>query len=169
MAITGRLKAPLAARMPAVNSRLSPGKKKPTNNPDSAKMMKNSPSVPKVFSSVSGSSDVSRPISRPKVSRSGVARAKPLGRQGEHEAAEEMARGAIRLIEPTDLLNAQGFALLDLAEVLALRSRPEEASAVAREAARRFEQKGNLPSLQRALRVANAPAPMVSLDGERTA
>jgi predicted ATPase/class 3 adenylate cyclase len=96
------------------------------------------------------------------------ARAKTLGRQGEHEAAEAMARGAVRLIEPTDLLNAQGFALLDLAEVLALRGRPEEAIAVAREAARRFEQKGNLPSLQRALRVANAPAPVVSLDSERT-
>ena len=96
------------------------------------------------------------------------ARAKTLGRQGEHEAAEAMARGAVRLIEPTDLLNAQGFALLDLAEVLTLRSRPEEAIAAAQEAARRFEQKGNLPSLQRALGVSSAPAPMVSLDSERT-
>jgi tetratricopeptide (TPR) repeat protein len=96
------------------------------------------------------------------------ARAKTLGRQGEHEAAEALARGAVRLIEPTDLLNAQGFALLDLAEVLTLRSRPEEAIAAAQEAARRFEQKGNLPSLQRALGVSSAPAPMVSLDSERT-
>jgi tetratricopeptide (TPR) repeat protein len=90
------------------------------------------------------------------------ARAKTLGRQGEHESAEAIARGAVHLVEPTDLLNARGYALLDLAEVLALGSRPEEAIAVAREAARRFEQKGNLPSLQRALKVANAPAPTAS-------
>jgi predicted ATPase/class 3 adenylate cyclase len=82
------------------------------------------------------------------------ARAKVLGRQGEHDSAEAMARSAVRLTEPTDLLNAQGFALLDLADVLALGGRPEEANSVAKEAAKRFERKGNLPSLERALRMA---------------
>jgi hypothetical protein len=43
------LKNPCEAKNPAVNKRLSPGKKKPKNNPDSAKIIKNRPKYPAVF------------------------------------------------------------------------------------------------------------------------
>jgi predicted ATPase/class 3 adenylate cyclase len=85
-----------------------------------------------------------------------TARAKVLAHRGQAEAAEAAAREAVALSQPTDLLNMQGDALLDLAEVLALAGRADEARAVADEAAERFERKGNLPSLERARRAASA-------------
>jgi tetratricopeptide (TPR) repeat protein len=78
------------------------------------------------------------------------ARAKLLARRGDHEEAERLGREAVELVERSDLLNSQGDALLDLAEVLRLAGREDEARATAAEAARRFERKGNLPSLERA-------------------
>jgi predicted ATPase/class 3 adenylate cyclase len=81
------------------------------------------------------------------------ARAKVLARRGEAEAAEEAARAAVAIAERSDLLNTQADALLDLAEVLGLAGRPDEARAAALEAAARFERKGNLPSLERARRL----------------
>jgi tetratricopeptide (TPR) repeat protein len=87
-----------------------------------------------------------------------TARAKIESRQGEHDAAEVLARGALELIEPTDLLNAQGFVLLDLATVLGAAGRASEAAQHAREAAARFERKGNVPARARALAAADANA-----------
>jgi predicted ATPase/class 3 adenylate cyclase len=87
------------------------------------------------------------------------ARAKVLARRGEVEAAEATAREAVALAERTDLLNTQADALLDLAEVLALADRADEARAAARGAAERFERKGNLPSLARARRAAGEASP----------
>jgi predicted ATPase len=87
------------------------------------------------------------------------ARAKVLARRGEVGAAEAAAREAVALAERTDLLNTQADALLDLAEVLALADRDDEARSAAREAAERFERKGNLPSLARARRAAGEAAP----------
>ena len=84
------------------------------------------------------------------------ARAKVLARRGAFEAAEAAAREAVAIAEPTDLLNTRGDALLDLAEVLALAGRADEAHAAARDAAERYDRKGNLPSLERA-RQAAAP------------
>jgi predicted ATPase/class 3 adenylate cyclase len=78
------------------------------------------------------------------------ARAKILARQGDLARAEALAREAVRLSEPTDLVNTQADALSDLAEVLALAGRRTEAASALDEAARRYEQKGNLPSLLRA-------------------
>jgi predicted ATPase/class 3 adenylate cyclase len=78
------------------------------------------------------------------------ARAKVLAQRGEAEAAEGAAREAIAIAERTDLVNTQADALLDLAEVLTLAGRADEASAAARDAAERFERKGNLVSLARA-------------------
>jgi predicted ATPase/class 3 adenylate cyclase len=78
------------------------------------------------------------------------ARAKILARQGDLERAEKLAREAVRLSEPTDLLNTQADALSDLAEVLALGGRSTEAASTLEEASRRYERKGNLPSLRRA-------------------
>ena len=79
-----------------------------------------------------------------------TARAKILARRGELGPAEALAREAVAIGEPTDLLNDQADALLDLAEVLRLAGRAEEARVAALEAAKRFERKGNLPSLERA-------------------
>jgi predicted ATPase/class 3 adenylate cyclase len=84
------------------------------------------------------------------------ARAKVLARRGEPEVAEATAREALTLAARTDLVNTQADALLDLAEVLTLAGRGDEARAAAGEAAGLYEQKGNLPSLERARRAASA-------------
>jgi len=83
-----------------------------------------------------------------------TSRAKILARQGDLEQAEALAREAVQLGEPTDLVNIRADALSDLAEVLALASRREEALVALEEAARLYEQKGNLTALQRARSVA---------------
>jgi predicted ATPase/class 3 adenylate cyclase len=77
-------------------------------------------------------------------------RAKVLARRGEVAAAEALVRQALDLVEATDLLNTQGDALLDLAEVLRLAGRTGEAATVAQEAAARYERKENRASLARA-------------------
>ena len=79
-----------------------------------------------------------------------AALAKVRARQGELERAEGLAREAVQIVEETDFLNDQANALLDLAEVLRLAGRRDEARAAAEDAARRYEQKANLPSLARA-------------------
>jgi class 3 adenylate cyclase/DNA-binding SARP family transcriptional activator len=77
-------------------------------------------------------------------------RAKLLARDGRFAEAETLARRALVLVLRTDQLNRQGDVLLELAEVLALAGRVEEAVAVAREAGETFERKGNLVSAERA-------------------
>jgi tetratricopeptide (TPR) repeat protein len=83
-------------------------------------------------------------------------------RQGDHERAEALAREAVRLGEPTDLLNTRADALFDLAEVLRLAGRPEEAVTALAKAARLYEQKGNLPGIARAGAFASELAPASS-------
>jgi predicted ATPase/class 3 adenylate cyclase len=83
-----------------------------------------------------------------------TSRAKILARQGDLERAEALAREAVRLGEPTDLVNTRADALSDLAEVLALAARREEALVALEEAARLYERKGNLTALQRVRSVA---------------
>jgi tetratricopeptide (TPR) repeat protein len=75
-------------------------------------------------------------------------------RRGEPAEAEALAREAVALAENTDLLNTQGDTLADLAEVLSLSHRPDDAASVLGQAADRFERKGNLVSLERARRLA---------------
>jgi hypothetical protein len=77
-------------------------------------------------------------------------RAKLLARQGRSDEGAALALDAVRLVTPTDLLTRQGDALLDLAEVLRLADRPAEADAAAGEARRRYVQKGNVVSAERA-------------------
>jgi predicted ATPase/class 3 adenylate cyclase len=77
-------------------------------------------------------------------------RAKILARRGEVERAIELARRAVDLAHSMDSPNTQGDALLDLAEVLALAGRGDEARDAANEAARRFGAKGNTAALERA-------------------
>ena len=61
-------------------------------------------------------------------------RAKVLARRGEHAEAERLAREAVAIGEETDLLDAQGDAYADLAEVLLLTDKPDEAAAALEQA-----------------------------------
>jgi tetratricopeptide (TPR) repeat protein len=69
---------------------------------------------------------------------------------GPDEEGERLAREAVVGAERTDLLNLRGDALLDLAEVLRLASRPAEAAEAGREALRRYQDKGNHASADQA-------------------
>jgi hypothetical protein len=55
----------------------------------------------------------------------------------------------VKLGEPTDMLSTRGDALRDLADVLMLAGRPDEALGALDEAAALYERKGNLASLRR--------------------
>jgi predicted ATPase/class 3 adenylate cyclase len=92
-----------------------------------------------------------------------TARAKVCARRGEGQHAESIAREALQLADRTDLVNTQADVLLDLAEVLRLAGRVDEALAAAEESERRYREKGNLSSLARAHQTAaelrSAPAP----------
>ena len=68
--------------------------------------------------------------------------AKVLARRGEHQKAEVLAREATTLAKGTDSLLTQGDALRDLAEVLELESRRDEAVEALRDALKRYERKG---------------------------
>ena len=71
-------------------------------------------------------------------------RAKVLARRGEHAEAERLAREAVAIGEKTDMLNAQGDAYADLAEVLLLGGQADEAAAALEQALDRYERKENL-------------------------
>ena len=77
-------------------------------------------------------------------------RAKVLARRGEHAEAEGLARQAVSICEETDMLNVQGNVFADLAEVLSLAGRSEEAAEALEQALERYERKGNLVMGQRA-------------------
>jgi len=79
-----------------------------------------------------------------------TARAKILARRGEPEAAEALAREAVGIGEPTDLLGTRADALVDLAEVLVLAGRREDARAALDDASELYEQKRNRTALARA-------------------
>ena len=70
--------------------------------------------------------------------------AKVLARRGETARAEELAREAVALIEPTDMIDVQGDTWLDLAVVLEVIGKHDEAVGALEEAAERFERKENL-------------------------
>jgi predicted ATPase len=88
-----------------------------------------------------------------------TSRAKLLARQSDFERAEALAREAVRLGEPTDLLNEKADTLADLAEVLRMAGRGGEARAAFEQAAGLYERKGNLPALARARSSAHELAP----------
>jgi DNA-binding SARP family transcriptional activator/tetratricopeptide (TPR) repeat protein len=77
-------------------------------------------------------------------------RAKLLGREGRVGEAETLAREAVRLAEPTDLLTMHADALVDLAEILGLRGRSAVADAAARQALALYQRKGDRASPTRA-------------------
>ena len=76
-------------------------------------------------------------------------RAKVLARMGELDEAERVGREAVAIASATDVLDLRGQALADLAEVLRLGGRPEEARALIEEATRLYDQKGNVVAAER--------------------
>jgi len=76
-------------------------------------------------------------------------RAKVLARRGEHEEAQRLAREAVAIGEATDFLDGQGDAYADLAEVLLLSAKPDEAVAALEQALTRYESKENRVSARR--------------------
>jgi Flp pilus assembly protein TadD len=76
--------------------------------------------------------------------------AKVLAHEGRCEEAEALAREAVALADPTDLLLHRGDAMLDLAEVLRTCERTEESDHAARTALELYELKGNLAAAARA-------------------
>jgi tetratricopeptide (TPR) repeat protein len=71
-------------------------------------------------------------------------RSKVLARRGELAQSERLALEAVAVGEETDMLDKQGDAYADLAEVLSLAGRPREAADALEQALERYERKGNL-------------------------
>jgi tetratricopeptide (TPR) repeat protein len=79
-----------------------------------------------------------------------TARARLHAEAGDPEAAISVARGAVDLILATENPNMQGNAFLDLARVLRVAGRHEEAAGVAARARAAFEAKGAVVSVRKA-------------------
>ncbi len=80
-------------------------------------------------------------------------RAKLVARRGELAEGEALAREAVGIIEAAQDPDSQGYAYIDLAEVLRMAGRWEEATRAADEAAARFDLKANTASAARARRL----------------
>jgi DNA-binding SARP family transcriptional activator len=76
-------------------------------------------------------------------------RAKVLAERGEAAVAEQLAREAIAIVELTDVLVRKGDAWADLAEVLELAGKHDEAAAALDEAIALYERKGSVASIDR--------------------
>jgi class 3 adenylate cyclase/tetratricopeptide (TPR) repeat protein len=76
-------------------------------------------------------------------------KAKVLARRGEHAEAERLARQAVEISNATDMLNQQGAAYADLAEVLALAGRSEAEAEALEQALARYERKENIVMAER--------------------
>jgi Flp pilus assembly protein TadD len=73
-----------------------------------------------------------------------------LARRGRTEEAEALAREAWALIERVDSPSTVANSLLDLAEVLALGGKPDQAVPLVQQAGLLHEKKGNLVTAERA-------------------
>jgi len=76
--------------------------------------------------------------------------AKVFAHRSDLEEAERLAREAVALAEETDQLNSHGDALVDLAEVLELARRRDEAAADVEKALTLYERKGDVVMAERA-------------------
>ncbi len=76
-------------------------------------------------------------------------RARVLSRRGAHDEAEQLAREALALLEPTDFIDLEGYVRDVLGEVLARVGRIQEALDEVGRAAALHEQKGNVVSAAR--------------------
>jgi tetratricopeptide (TPR) repeat protein len=77
-------------------------------------------------------------------------KAKVLAHQGRGNAGETLAREAVAMLEPTDLLSHHGDAMLDLAEVLTMCSRTDEVDEALGTALSLYEEKGNAAAAAKA-------------------
>jgi tetratricopeptide (TPR) repeat protein len=77
------------------------------------------------------------------------ARSMVLARQGELDQAERLAREAVEIIGRTDYVMTHAATLNDLAEVLRLAAKPDEAAAALREAVGLYERKGDVVFAER--------------------
>ena len=80
------------------------------------------------------------------------ARALVLARRGEHDEAERLAREAVAIGDQTQSLNEQADAYWDLAVVLLLGERRDEAAKALHRALDRYERKENLVMAERTSR-----------------
>jgi len=86
-----------------------------------------------------------------------------LARRGRFDRAEALAREAVAIGERTDMLDSQGDTFVDLAEVLTLAGRSDEAAEALERAIEGYERKGNVVMTRRtrdrlaALRAAASP------------
>ena len=76
-------------------------------------------------------------------------RAKVAARRGDDVQPERLAQEAVAIADATDQLNERGNAYADLAEVLALAGKPDEAAQALETAAALFARKGNIPAYDR--------------------
>jgi tetratricopeptide (TPR) repeat protein len=76
-------------------------------------------------------------------------RAKVLAGRGGGAEPEQLARAAVAMGESSEMLDQQGDAYADLAEVLLLTGKPDEALAALEQAHGRYERKCNVASAQR--------------------
>ena len=95
-------------------------------------------------------SAVRRPTTRSRRRSGAASRPGSLAREGRHDDAEALARAAVALVEPTDLLSHRGDAMLDLADVLRQRGRIGEAERSVRAGLACYERKGNAAAAVRA-------------------
>ena len=96
------------------------------------------------------SEEVSDPDDIDSQARWRTVKAKLLAKQGRHEVALALAREAVRLAAPTDVLNLHGHCYLALGAVLQASGRQTESREVFAEAARAFDRKGNLAAAAQA-------------------
>jgi tetratricopeptide (TPR) repeat protein len=73
-----------------------------------------------------------------------AARARVRAHRGDHARAEALAREAVAIVDRTDNIDMRGWLRADLAEVLGLVGRTEEACSLLEEAVRFAEQKEDL-------------------------
>ena len=72
-----------------------------------------------------------------------------LAAHGRHAEAEEVARQAIALADATDLLNVQADVYSDVADVLGLGGKTDQARTALGQALGRYERKGNIVMAER--------------------
>jgi tetratricopeptide (TPR) repeat protein len=82
-----------------------------------------------------------------------AAKARSISDGGDHQAAERLARKAVRLV-PQELLNLRADVLVELAEVLHAGGQGQGATEAVKEAASLYERKGNTMSAARMTRLA---------------
>jgi predicted ATPase len=80
----------------------------------------------------------------------GPVRAKLLARRGDPEAAEGLARESVAIWAERDCLLWHGYAVMDLAEVLRLAGRLQQAVPIVEQALELFERKGIIPAAETA-------------------